>query len=71
MWNAKVSPNPFLTTDQINVIFSTIGGIITFNRALLEKIRERVETWSPTQLIGDVLCTMVQIAWMLVLSYVS
>jgi hypothetical protein len=55
-----VSPNPFLTTDQITTIFSTVAGITSFNRTLLEKLRERVNAWSPTQLIGDVFCTMVR-----------
>jgi hypothetical protein len=62
IWNAKVSPTPYLTMEQINSIFSTISEIFAFNQAFLDRIRERVNEWGPLQKIGDVFCNLVSVS---------
>eukprot|EP01133_Synstelium_polycarpum_P015862 gene15862-18848_t len=58
VWNSKVSPTPYLTSDMINTIFSTINEIYSFNTELLSRLRERAKDWSSHQKIGDIFLMM-------------
>ncbi|EGC34238.1 hypothetical protein DICPUDRAFT_153591 [Dictyostelium purpureum] len=59
MWNAKVSPTPYLTMPDINTIFSTINQIFSFNSDLLSQLRKVNETWSHYQKVGDIFLSAV------------
>ncbi|GAM23362.1 hypothetical protein SAMD00019534_065370 [Acytostelium subglobosum LB1] len=58
LWNSKVSPNPYLTQEDISTIFSTVNEIYIFNKELLARVRERAKQWNSYQKIGDIFVEM-------------
>lgn len=47
-----------MTKEEFKSIFSSVDIIKSYNQQLLEKIRPRIENWSPTQKIGDIFVEM-------------
>ena len=45
---------PSITKAQIRTIFSNTEQLLPMNQHLLSEIKDRVNSWHPTQLIGDI-----------------
>jgi len=45
---------PFITEDQVVVLFSNLNMIYSFNCQLFQHLKQRIENWSPYQRIGDI-----------------
>ena len=58
-FNAKTSPHPFVTMDDIHQLFSNIIEISSYNNELLSQLKERVDNWHTHQKLGDIFVTMV------------
>lgn len=52
------SQKPMMTKEEFKSIFSSVDIIRSYNEQLLEKIKPRIENWSPTQKIGDIFVEM-------------
>ncbi|KYQ90374.1 pleckstrin (PH) domain-containing protein [Tieghemostelium lacteum] len=58
LWNAKYSPTPYLTLENISTIFSTISEVYVFNKELLKRLKERAEAWDHRQKVGDIFVSL-------------
>lgn len=55
---AVASGKPIISNDEIKTIFSNIQIILGYNDALLEDLREKIGSWHPAQMVGDVFLKM-------------
>jgi hypothetical protein len=46
---------PIISLARIALIFSNIEFILSLNTELLMKLRARIQAWSPTQVVGDIM----------------
>ena len=59
-----------MTDEQVRIIFpETLKVIINYNEQLLELLTPRVNSWSPTQKIGDVFVSIVCVIIFLLLLF--
>jgi hypothetical protein len=49
-----MSPNPFVTVQEVAAIFSNIELILNVNKELLANLEKKISAWSNEQCIGDV-----------------
>ena len=43
-----------VTADEIRTMFSNVEVLFNFSNKLLTELEQRMETWSNTQLVGDI-----------------
>ena len=55
---SAASMKPILKPEEVDAIFSNIELICNVNKELLQQLEQRVDTWSSTQLVGDVFLKM-------------
>eukprot|EP01103_Thecamoeba_quadrilineata_P012938 TRINITY_DN3461_c0_g3_i1.p1 TRINITY_DN3461_c0_g3~~TRINITY_DN3461_c0_g3_i1.p1 ORF type:complete len:1135 (+),score=225.33 TRINITY_DN3461_c0_g3_i1:436-3405(+) len=53
------SNKPFISSENVRVIFSCVEIIYNYNSMLLEAINERMKCWHPSQKIGDIFLKMI------------
>jgi hypothetical protein len=58
--NATNSENPILSVVEIKSIFSSLEVIRGYNSFFLEKLKERIDNWSETQILGDLFLEVVR-----------
>ncbi len=57
------SSKPFISTSQIKSIFGNIKMLHKLNSQLHNKLQERLQLWSPSQIIGDIFLDPVSIRY--------
>ena len=53
-----ISVKPFISADQIKLLFSHIETILGVNAVMLKDLEKRLQTWNPMQKFGDIILGM-------------
>jgi hypothetical protein len=51
---------PIISHARIALIFGNIEFILNLNTELLDKLKARIQVWSPTQVVGDIMIDAVE-----------
>jgi hypothetical protein len=61
-FKSKVSPEKYMTPEQVASVFSNIRDLRECNAKLRDLLSERIDKWHPYQKIGDIFLQMVRIS---------